>query len=62
MGSAVCDHCHAHYEAETIRRRFCSAKSRKAYWTWQREDRETRMREQAKALAKQVGLTAEDFA
>jgi hypothetical protein len=61
MESAVCDHCHAHFNAKTIRRRFRSAKCRKPHWTRQREDRETRMREQVKALAKQMGLTAKDF-
>ncbi len=62
MGSAVCDHCHAHFGANTVRRRFSSAKCRKTAWTRKREDRETRIREQVKALAKQLGLTAEDFA
>jgi hypothetical protein len=45
-----------------VRRRVCSTKCRKAAWTKMREDREARLREQVKAMAKQMGLTAEDFA
>lgn len=32
MGFARCDHCHAEFQAKTVRRRFCNEKCRKAAW------------------------------
>ncbi len=55
-----CQHCDAIFEAKTVRRQFCSAKCRKAAWQRKREDREARLRELVKVLAKEAGLTVED--
>jgi len=57
-----CEHCEADFSPKTIRGRFCSAKCRKAAWQRKREDREARLRKRVKALAKDLRLTAEDFA
>ncbi len=57
-----CQHCDANFEAKTVRRQFCSARCRKAAWQRKREERESRMRELVKVLAKEAGLAAEDFA
>ena len=57
-----CEHCEADFQPKNIRGRFCSAKCRKAAWQRKREDREARLRERVKSLAKDLGLTAEDFA
>ncbi len=57
-----CQHCDTNFEAKTERRRFCSAKCRKAAWQQKREERETRLRDRVKSLAKDLGLTPEDFA
>ena len=57
-----CDYCEADFDAKTTRRRFCSAKCRKAAWQRKRENRESRLRGLLKVLAKEAGLRAEDFA
>ncbi len=54
--------CGQEFEAKTVRRQYCSAKCRKAAWKRKREDRESRLRERVKGLAKDLGLTADDFA
>ncbi len=54
--------CGQEFEAKTVRRQYCSAKCRKAAWQRKRQDREARLRERVKALAKDLGLRAEDFA
>ena len=57
-----CAHCEADFEPKTSRGRFCSAKCRKAAWQRKREDREARLRDRVKMLAKDLGLRPEDFA
>lgn len=57
-----CEHCEADFNPKNIRGRFCSAKCRKAAWQRNRVDRESRMRERIKALAKDLGLRPEDLA
>jgi len=56
-----CAHCEAEFKPKTTRRRFCSAKCRAAAWQRRRELRETRLKGLVKVLAKEAGLTAEDF-
>ena len=62
MDTGLCAHCQAAFPQKTSRRRFCSDKCRKAAWTAKREAREARLRALVKALAKDAGLTADDFA
>ncbi len=57
-----CEHCDGEFQPKNSRGRFCSAKCRKAAWTRKREDWEGRLRERVRALAKDLGLTAEDLA
>ncbi len=57
-----CKHCDGDFEPKTRRGRFCSAKCCKAAWQRKREERETRTRELAKAMAKEAGLRPEGFA
>ncbi|MFI5341961.1 MAG: hypothetical protein ACHQ7N_19255 [Candidatus Methylomirabilales bacterium] len=57
-----CEHCEADFTPKTSRRRFCSAKCRKAAWQRKREDRESRIRELVKVLAREAGLRPQDFA
>lgn len=57
-----CEHCEGDFSPKTIRGRFCSPKCRKAAWKRKREERESRLRELVKVLAKEAGLGAEDFA
>ena len=57
----LCAHCRSNVEARTIRRRYCSGNCRAAAWTRRRDEREVRLRERVKALAKESGLTAEDL-
>jgi len=57
----LCAHCGQESPAKTTRRRFCSPKWRAAAWQRKREEREARLRERVKALAKELGLTAEDL-
>jgi hypothetical protein len=57
-----CEACTTPFEQRNSRGRFCSGKCRAAAWQRKREDREARLRERVKALAKDLGLTAEDFA
>ncbi len=54
--------CGQEFEAKTVRRQFCSAKCRKAAWQRKRQDREARLRERVKGLAKDLGLRVEDSA
>ena len=56
-----CEHCEGDFAAKNSRGRFCSAKCRKAAWQRKREDREDRLKGLVKVLAKETGLTAEDF-
>jgi hypothetical protein len=57
-----CEECGTACEQRNTRRRFCNAKCRAAAWQRKREDRESRLREGIKVLAKEAGLRAEDFA
>ena len=57
----LCAHCGSSFVAKTVRRQYCSDKCRAAAWQQKREDREGRLLERVKALAKDVGLTAEDL-
>ena len=56
-----CEHCGGDFSPQTIRGRLCSAKCRKAAWQRAREDRESRLRERVKALAKDLGLSPQDL-
>ena len=56
-----CANCGADFTPKLSRGRFCSAKCRKAAWQRKREDREDRLKGLVKVLAKETGLTAEDF-
>ncbi|MGD0267236.1 MAG: hypothetical protein ABSD47_20155 [Candidatus Methylomirabilota bacterium] len=56
-----CEHCDGDFAPKNIRGRFCSAKCRKAAWQRKGEDRESRMRELVKVLAREAGLRPEDF-
>jgi hypothetical protein len=58
----LCAHCDAEFTPKNVRRRFCSAKCRAAAWQANRTERENRLRGLVKVLAKEAGLTAEDFA
>jgi len=58
----TCEHCHGEFSPKNTRGRFCSARCRKAAWQANREAREHRLRGMVKVLAKEAGLTAEDFA
>jgi hypothetical protein len=58
----ACEQCGATLEPKTTRRRFCSTTCRKAAWSAKRTEREDRLRGLIKVLAKEAGLTAEDFA
>mgnify|MGYP000864035555 CR=1 FL=1 len=57
-----CEHCGAFFTPKHPRGRYCSAKCRKAAWQAKRGQREARLRGLVKVLAKEAGLTAEDFA
>ncbi len=54
--------CGQEFEAKTVRRQFCSPKCRKAAWQRKWADREARLRERVKGLAKDLGLRPDDFA
>lgn len=58
----ACEHCGANFEPKNSRGRFCSAKCRKAGWQHRRDERERRLKGLVRVLAKEAGLTAEDFA
>jgi hypothetical protein len=62
MGSGVCAHCGVEFKVRSQPRRFCSAKCRAAAWQAARKGKEDRLRGLVKTLAKEAGLTPEDFA
>jgi hypothetical protein len=57
-----CAHCEGEFTPKNIRGRFCSARCRAAAWQANRAQREDRLKGLVKVLAKEAGLTAEDFA
>ncbi len=57
-----CEHCNGDFQPKLSRARFCCARCRKAAWQAKREQREAKLRGLVKVLAKEAGLTAEDFA
>ena len=62
MGSALCEHCRAELPESTQRRRFCNAACRAAAWQAARKNRDSRLLEVVRALAKLAGMGPEDFA
>jgi len=57
-----CAHCQAYFTPTNIRGRFCSPRCRAAAWQAARKNQESRLRGLVKLLAKEAGLTPEDFA
>ena len=57
-----CENCEAEFTPKTVRGRFCSARCRAAAWQANRVKRGERLKGLVMALAKEAGLTAEDFA
>ena len=57
-----CVYCDREFTPKYVRGRFCSSKCLAAAWQRKREDRESRMRELVKVLAREAGLRSEDFA
>jgi hypothetical protein len=57
----ACARCGVQFEAKSTRRRFCSARCRAATWQGARKDREARLRELVKLMARETGLKPEDL-
>lgn len=57
-----CAHCEGEFTPKNVRGRFCSGKCRAASWQHARAEREDRLKGLVRVLAKEAGLTAEDFA
>jgi predicted nucleic acid-binding Zn ribbon protein len=57
-----CEACGVDFTPKNSRGRFCSAKCRRAAWQRKREDRESRLRALVKLLAREAGLSPDDFA
>ena len=57
-----CAHCDAEFTPKRSTGKFCSARCRSAAWQANRAKREDRLRGLVRVLAKEAGLTAEDFA
>jgi hypothetical protein len=57
-----CERCGALCEQRNARRRFCSGKCRATVWQSARKDQESRLRGLVTLLAKETGLTPDDFA
>jgi len=56
-----CQHCEAEFTPKQSTGEYCSTRCRCAAWQRKREERESRLRGLVKVLAKETGLTAEDF-
>ncbi len=56
-----CAHCEADFTPKNRRRRFCSGRCRAAAWQAARKNQENRLRGLVKLLAKEAGLTPDDF-
>jgi len=57
-----CAHCEAEFTPKRTTGKYCSTRCRCAAWQEERDDRERRLKGLVKVLAKEAGLTAEDFA
>lgn len=57
-----CQGCRTPFEQRNTRGRFCSDRCRAAAWQAARKQREDRLKGMVKVLAKEAGLTADDFA
>ncbi len=62
MDSRPCAHCGAEFTPKRPWGRFCSKRCRWADRPARRREQDAKLRELARAFAKEVGLTVEDFA
>jgi hypothetical protein len=58
---ARCAHCDKEFAPKHQRGRYCSSRCRAAAWQAARRNREDRLRQMVKTLAKEAGLTADDL-
>jgi len=57
-----CAHCEADFTPKNIRGRFCSSKCRAAAWQAARKNQASQLRGLVTLLAREAGLTPDDFA